>query len=61
MQAILSTYKGFNVFGMQEQSNLYSVIEQNLKDRIFEPDQDLEEREIEPHELRRLYQVLMMP
>lgn len=46
---------------MQENVFVYNLIAETLHETEFEPDLDEDEKEIEPNELRRLFQVLMLP
>lgn len=46
---------------MQENYHVYNSIAEKLHETEFEPDHDFDEKEIEPDEFRRLFQVLMLP
>ena len=54
-------YKGKSIFSMQESFTLYNVLEKQIMDYDFEPDHDDGDNEIESNQLRRLFQVLMIP
>ena len=61
LQCVLSMYKGKSIFSMQESFTLYNVLEKQIMDYDFEPDHDDGDNEIESNQLRRLFQVLMIP
>ena len=54
-------YKGKSIFSIQESFTLYNLLEKQIMDYDFEPDHDDGDNEIESNQLRRLFQVLMIP